>query len=153
MGAEKPTLRAPPVPRMAGAPQLHPRDILRSAKVVLVLRLGQPSAPTRGLARLPAIRRGTVFLVFPVARIGAKEYFAKQTLEFCWARHGSPSLRSIMQRDAAKTSMLCTDPQGKKAKKEQDGRARKKSQIVSSAENRRRRSTKKIHDFQTAQFR
>jgi hypothetical protein len=134
------------------APRLHPRDILRAAKVVLVLWLGQPGAPARGLARLPASGCGTVFLVSRVARIGTEKRSAKQTLWLCWARHDSPSLRRIMQREGTPLSALTADPKSGRAKNEEDETTTKKSQKNSSEEKRRRRSTKKIHDFQIAQF-
>jgi hypothetical protein len=54
---------------MLGTPGTHPQHVRRSAKVVAVLRLGQPAALTGGLARLAALGLGAVALMAPIAPI------------------------------------------------------------------------------------
>jgi hypothetical protein len=57
---------------MLGTPGTHPEHVRRSAKVVAVLRLGQPAALTGGLARLAALGLGAVALMAPIAPIGVE---------------------------------------------------------------------------------
>jgi hypothetical protein len=113
---------------MGRSPQLHPRHILGSAEVVLVVRLGQPGALTGRLARLAAVRFATVFLVSRVARIGLKHLPAKQTVVPLWAGHGSPSLRSMMRPNWPARSVTKPRQVQDEKKLEPQKEARKKKQ-------------------------
>src|SRR5471032_2789035 len=79
----------PPVPRMLATPALHSHDVLRAAKVVLVLRLGKPPALTGRLARLTARGLAAIPLVPHIARIRPEQHPATQALTLSLACHGS----------------------------------------------------------------
>src|SRR5471032_373471 len=79
----------PPVPRMLTTPALHSHDVLRAAKVVLVLRLGKPPALTGRLARLTARGLAAIPLVPHIARIRPEQHPATQALTLSLACHGS----------------------------------------------------------------
>lgn len=77
---------------MPFAPALHPRDVLRAAEVVLILRSGKPLALTGRLARLTAREGAAIPLVFDVARIRPEQRPATQALTLSLAFHGGPPL-------------------------------------------------------------
>jgi hypothetical protein len=85
-----------------------------------------------------------------VARICFEELSAKQTVVPSLVRHGSPSLRRIVQRKDIR--QCATESTLGKAKSEQRRRAKSEEEEPEnpSEESRRRKSTKKIHDFQIA---
>jgi hypothetical protein len=132
------------------SPSLHPRDILRAAKVVLVLRFGGPGATTRRLTGLPTIRFGAVLLVARVARICCEEFSAKQTVVPSLVCHGSPSLRRIVQRKDIRHGATASNLGKGKSEERRRAKSEEEEPGNPSDESRRRRSTKKIHDFQIA---
>jgi hypothetical protein len=67
---------------MQPAPLLNPADIFRSAKEVLIFRLGPPTRLSSGLAGGTASGLIAVFLLSSVARIGREKISTIKTFAF-----------------------------------------------------------------------
>jgi hypothetical protein len=86
-----------------------------------------------------------------VAPIGSEHLPAQQTVALLSARHDSPSLRRIMQRNGAQPRALRADQEGEEIKNEEEP---ENLEIKTVEENRRRKSTTfkppDSNDFQNA---
>ena len=73
--------RVLPVARVLFLPEADPRGIWGIAKIILVLRLGQPSLLAGSFASLPAIAFGTEALPLSAAIIRKEQLVAVQALK------------------------------------------------------------------------
>ena len=110
-----------PVVRVLLLPKADPRGIWGISKIVLILRLGQPSLLAGSFASLPAIGFGTEALPLSAAIVGKEQLVAVQALTLAFR-----VLHRVAKSKAASVRRIRTGTEENPTEEKSEQRRRKK---------------------------